>query len=56
MASFQTRKGRSVEKLTRPVWRDEVLEKIRPLKEKSIHAKIAYNDVRDVILVLESDE
>lgn len=55
-ASFQTRKGRNVEKLTRPLWRDEFLAKVRPLKEKSIHAKIAYNDVRDAILVLESDE
>ena len=52
-ATFRTQKGRAVSKTTKPLWRNkQLLSKFIPLQEHSIDAVIAYNDVRDAILVL----
>ncbi len=56
-ATFQTKKGRTVSKTTKPLWKNERLfGRYLPLEEHSLKAVIAYNDIRDAIVVLESDK
>lgn len=56
-ASFQTKKGRTVSKKTRPLWKNERLfGRYLPLEDHSLNAVIAYNDFRDAIVVLESEK
>jgi len=52
-ATFQTKKGRTVSKTTKPLWKNKRLfGKYLPLEEHSLNVVIAYNDVRTAILVL----
>ena len=56
-ATFQTKKGRTVSKKTKPLWKIErLLGRYLPLEEHRLNAVIAYNDIRDAIVVLESDK